>query len=821
MHSIARALLPMSLATAAIAQIPLNGSVYDGHGGPLLAGNVYHCTGDLAIPAGQTLTIERGAIVKMSGAKVSAQGTLLVGGGPAAPGVLAVITSIHDDSAGGDTNGNGTATTPAPGDWRLIAVATTGSASVLDHLEVRYAGGTSPASVQLPTTGATLSDCWIHDGLGVALDLGFSTSPITNCRFEDCDAAVNNVRLWAVPGINGCTASGNLTCNSLAVAGHLTGGMSPVIGPANLFQDSVLLWDMNNHLAIDATSSLDLLPGVVWKSRRGTGLQVNGILRALGTAQAPVVFTSYHDDSVGGDTDLNGPTTGNPGDWYNLYFSATADRSVLEQVRVAYGGSSQSALVTALSGITMRHCSIEHGQNAGMTLGLQGMPVVEHCAFLDNQSIAMTQVLWHALPGFLDNTASGNLGGDYFRVAGSVAGSVEVWPWNYPGDTLVASSVNVPVGATLRLHAGMLVKIDQFSSSPITGTLDVDGDGLRPVVFTSIDDDSIGGDTGKDGPPGPNGPLNLGFFDCVAGASMRMHHAMLRYWRGLRLTCNGYDVYGVRCEQSNADAFLITGVGVISQCAAWNSHGHGFVLTPSAPGLRLVHCTSVGNGAYGFTRSTQPVAIMNSIAWGNPLGDFHSFSTTDVTFSCGLNAPQPATGNQNVDPQFVDWPNGDLRLQSTSSVLNAAFGNPGPPLPIVDLEENSRLLDSEGTLFALPDMGAYERANWQLHVDGDVRPGHALEIECSGLPGTYMLLLGLDTYGISVQPFGYCTIAPLWPSPWALLGMFATGPGGHLTLPIPAVLPAGVPVHLQGVASNTGFASGSFTNRCRRTTHSR
>ena len=54
------------LVLSASAQVPLSGNVSDGAGGPLLSGTVYHASGFLTVPAGTTLTIQAGAILKMS-----------------------------------------------------------------------------------------------------------------------------------------------------------------------------------------------------------------------------------------------------------------------------------------------------------------------------------------------------------------------------------------------------------------------------------------------------------------------------------------------------------------------------------------------------------------------------------------------------------------------------------------------------------------------------------------------------------------------------------------------------------------------------------
>ena len=164
------------------------------------SGNLYKVTTDLKIPSGSTLVIAPGAIVKFAAGKsltVNSGGKLSAIGTRALP---IIFTSIKDDAYGGDTNGDGDATSAQPGDWVKIGVS--GGTAIFDYAKILY-------SSKNPTTGAinmnggtvTFTNGEIAHGAYDAVGVESGHCYVRNTVIHDCLLAF---RHWTKDPIVNC-----------------------------------------------------------------------------------------------------------------------------------------------------------------------------------------------------------------------------------------------------------------------------------------------------------------------------------------------------------------------------------------------------------------------------------------------------------------------------------------------------------------------------------------------------------------------------------------------------------------------------------------
>ncbi len=232
---------------------------------------VYQVTSNVRVVEGVTLTINPGAVVKFNaGRRLEADG-LLQAIGQSEQRIY--FTDIRDDSVGGDTNGDGDATSPEPGGWRGLEA--TGSGSIeLAHVEVRYAGHNSlynrgEANIWFRGDGQlSVSDSVIRDGARQGIRI----------HNAEGDVSIENIQIIdnGSVGMDFNQADINLAMTGILIEGNGSHGMR-VIGALQsaMIKNSIITNNGTDGISIDnAGGTLALVRNrVVTNGRHGIDIQ--------------------------------------------------------------------------------------------------------------------------------------------------------------------------------------------------------------------------------------------------------------------------------------------------------------------------------------------------------------------------------------------------------------------------------------------------------------------------------------------------------------------------------------------------------------------
>ena len=353
---------------------------------------------------------------------------------------------------------------------------------------------------------------YILDNLGAGISLGTTSSPtISNNQLWGNGGYAIYMDATCYPVLSGNTAHYN-DKNGVRVAGTQT---------FNITWKADLPYIVDGALTINAGAALTIEPGAVIKLTGSTAsFVVNGALIADGTDLLPITFTSLRDDSISGDTDNDdGIYWPAPGDWGSITYndSSVDAQNILDYVDIRYAGAGNVGVQITSAAPRVTNNRIFHTRGNGINVSTSANPVIDHNTitystqdglYITGSSVPQVSAnlfsrntryavyfTAESKPAFSTNQATDN-GYNGAAVSGTFAGAT-TWADNLT--YMIVGSLNLPVGTSLTIQPGSVLKFLPTIGWTVNGQLVAEGLDASRIVFTSIKDDSYDGDTNNDG----------------------------------------------------------------------------------------------------------------------------------------------------------------------------------------------------------------------------------------------------------------------------------------------------------------------------------
>lgn len=414
-------------------------------------------TGTTVLPAGARLRVAPGTMIEFGpGALLQVDGVLSAVGQAAAPIVFTSASPF-----------------PHPGDWQAVRIEnSTAAGSVLSHVHMFYGGSDMTTNVPGMLDIRAGANITVRDSLFAldssgAISVDDSSRPtIANCSFSgDAGSPINaSVNLFGqITGIRLAPTQAPIVARPGSISTSATW---------SAFEVPLIL---TGTVALNAGTTLTLAPGTTIAMGAGALFQVDGTLRAAGTSKAPITFTSA-------------ATQPQPGDWQALRIeNATAAASVLDHVRIFYGGSDLTnnvpgaLFLRAGANIVVRNVLVAQDSAGAISVDDSTRPVISHCLFAGDVGSPIN-VSVNALGQLTDLSLADGQSAIVAR-PGTISTSTTWQPSATPivltGTVILAANVTLTVapGTIIAMGAGALLQVD--------GTLEAMGTADAPDVFTS------------------------------------------------------------------------------------------------------------------------------------------------------------------------------------------------------------------------------------------------------------------------------------------------------------------------------------------------